>query len=169
MGQRQNHISLEIVRRGIHAKGFEVLPRSWGVERTFARILNNPRLVRDYEQLTDVAETLIIIPASVTLLHRWPRIKTLLKHALNADAVRRMRSDAVPGGLMRCFPVPASPPGSGVNRHSPDLLLHRRDAGIGRAPVMAATFPARPVSRPEARMASLGLLWRFHAKAHEER
>jgi hypothetical protein len=30
------------------------------------------RLVRDYEQLPAVAETLIIIAASATLLRRWP-------------------------------------------------------------------------------------------------
>jgi transposase len=65
------HITLEIIRRGAHAKGFEVLPRRWVVERTFAWIFKNRRLVRDYEQLTAVAETLITIAASATLLHRW--------------------------------------------------------------------------------------------------
>ena len=68
----KTHITLEIIRRGVHAKGFEVLPRRWVVERTFAWIFKNRRLVRDYEQLTAVAETLIIIAASATLLRRWP-------------------------------------------------------------------------------------------------
>jgi len=36
------------------------------VERTFAWIFKNRRLVRDYEQLTAVAETLITIAASAT-------------------------------------------------------------------------------------------------------
>ena len=39
--------------------------------RTFAWIFKNRRLVRDYEQLTAVAETLITIAASATLLRRW--------------------------------------------------------------------------------------------------
>ena len=52
-------------------RAFEVLPRRWVVERTFAWIFKNRRLVRDYEQLTAVAETLIIIAASATLLRRW--------------------------------------------------------------------------------------------------
>ena len=65
------HITLEIIRRGVHAKGFEVLPRRWVVERTFAWIFKNRRLVRDYEQLTTVAETLIIIAACATLVRRW--------------------------------------------------------------------------------------------------
>jgi len=32
----------------------------------------NRRFVRDYEQLTEVAETLIIIAATATLIRRWP-------------------------------------------------------------------------------------------------
>ena len=67
----KTHITLEIIRRGVHAKGVEVLPRRWVVERAFAWIFKNRRLVRDYEQLTAVAETLITIAASATLLRRW--------------------------------------------------------------------------------------------------
>ena len=52
--------------------GFAVIRRRWVVERTFAWIVKNRRLVRDYEQLTAVAETLITIAASATLLRRWP-------------------------------------------------------------------------------------------------
>lgn len=68
----KTHVTLDIIRRGAGAKGFEVLPRRWVVERTFAWIFKNRRLVRDYEQITDVAETLITIAASATLLRRWP-------------------------------------------------------------------------------------------------
>lgn len=60
----KTHITIEIVLRGARAKGFEVLPRRWVVERTW--IFKNRRLVRDYEQLTEVAETLIAIAASAT-------------------------------------------------------------------------------------------------------
>lgn len=65
------HIALEIIRRGADTKGFEVLPRRWVVERTFAWIFKKRCLVRDYEQLTKVAVTLIAIAASATLLRRW--------------------------------------------------------------------------------------------------
>ena len=37
---------LEIVRRNATAKGFEVLPRRWIVERTFAWIMKNRRFAR---------------------------------------------------------------------------------------------------------------------------
>ena len=46
--------------------------RRWVVERTFAWIVKNRRLVRDYEQLTAVAETLITVAAIGTLIRRWP-------------------------------------------------------------------------------------------------
>src|SRR5262249_6483397 len=43
------HGSLEIVKRS-HAAGFEVLPKRWIVERTFAWISRNRRLARDFER-----------------------------------------------------------------------------------------------------------------------
>lgn len=68
----RTHIVLEIVRRLPHAKGFVVVRRRWVVERAFAWIMKCRRLVRDYEQLTGVAETLITIAATATLIRRWP-------------------------------------------------------------------------------------------------
>jgi transposase len=65
------HIVVEVVKRSPAAKGFEVLRRRWVVERSFAWIVKNRRFVRDYEQLTAVAETLIIIAATATLIRRW--------------------------------------------------------------------------------------------------
>ena len=70
--REKTHIVVEIVKRDPASKGFEVLRRRWVVERTFAWIVKNRRFARDYEQLTDVAETLIIIAASATLIRRWP-------------------------------------------------------------------------------------------------
>ena len=49
-------------------KGIVVIRRSWVVERTFALIMKCRRLARDYEQLPRVAETLILIAASATLV-----------------------------------------------------------------------------------------------------
>lgn len=66
------HIAIEVVRRLPFMTGFVVLRRRWVVERTFAWIMKCRRLVRDYEQLAKVAETLITIAASATLIRRWP-------------------------------------------------------------------------------------------------
>lgn len=68
----KTHVALEIVRRMPWMKGFVVIRRRWVVERTFAWIMKCRRLARDYEQLTDVAETLIRIAAAATLVRRWP-------------------------------------------------------------------------------------------------
>jgi transposase len=66
------NLTLEIVRRLPWPEGFVVIKRRWVVERTFAWIMKCRRLVRDYEQLPAVAETLILIAAAATLLRRWP-------------------------------------------------------------------------------------------------
>ena len=67
----KTHMALEIVKRPPGAKGFTVIRRRWVVERSFAWIMKARRLVRDYEQLTRVAEALILIAASATMLKRW--------------------------------------------------------------------------------------------------
>lgn len=67
----KTHVVLEIVRRMPWMKGFVVLRRRWVVERTFAWIMKCRRLVRDYEQLNRVAETLITLAAAATLIRRW--------------------------------------------------------------------------------------------------
>ena len=70
--KERTHIVLEVVKRSAAQTGFAVIRRRWVVERTFAWIIKNRRCARDYEQLTSVAETLIIIAASATLIRRWP-------------------------------------------------------------------------------------------------
>ena len=70
--ERQTHMILEVVKRSVGQTGFAVIRLRWVVERTFAWIIKNRRFVRDYEQLTAVAETLITIAAAATLLRRWP-------------------------------------------------------------------------------------------------
>ena len=68
--QDKTHVALAIVKRPPGAKGFVVIRRRWVVERTFAWIIKCRRLVRDYEQLTAVAETLITITAIATFVRR---------------------------------------------------------------------------------------------------
>lgn len=69
--KERTHIALAAVKRTAGQAGFAVISRRWVGERTFAWIVKNRRLVRDYEQLTAVAETLITIAASATLIRRW--------------------------------------------------------------------------------------------------
>jgi transposase len=50
-----------MVKRTDTLKGFEVLPRRWVVERTFAWLSFNRRMSKDYELLPATSETFIYI------------------------------------------------------------------------------------------------------------
>ena len=66
--------SLEIISRSDTAKGFEVLPRCWVVERTFAWLDRNWHLAKDFESTIESA-TAWLCMASAQLIAR--RIATL--------------------------------------------------------------------------------------------
>jgi transposase len=53
------HITVEIVRKPLGIKTFQVLPRRWVVERTFAWIVRCRRLDHDYERLPETSEAMI--------------------------------------------------------------------------------------------------------------
>ena len=55
-------IDLQIVARNADVKGFQVLPRRWVVERTFAWLGRCRRLARDYERKPAHAEAMIKSP-----------------------------------------------------------------------------------------------------------
>ncbi len=61
---------LEIVRRPPKAKGFQLLPRRWVVERTFAWLGRYRRLGRDYEHQTLSSEAVVYIAS----IHRMLRL-----------------------------------------------------------------------------------------------
>jgi putative transposase len=68
--RRRNRIELELVRRSPEAKGFEVLPRRWVVERTFAWLSFYRRLSKDYELLPATSEAFIYISMIRLMLGR---------------------------------------------------------------------------------------------------
>ncbi|WP_454916224.1 IS5 family transposase [Xanthobacter sediminis] len=61
---------VEIIRRRDGAKGFEVLPRRWVVERTFGWMTRWRRLVRDYERRIDVSKAMILVAMGGNLARR---------------------------------------------------------------------------------------------------
>lgn len=60
---------LEFIKRSDKAKGFEVLPRRWVVERTYAWLNRNRRLAKDFEN-TIASATAWLFMASVQLMTR---------------------------------------------------------------------------------------------------
>ena len=63
------HLQIEIIKRSDHAKGFELLPRRWVVERTFARLNRCHRLAKDFENLNRNALAFLRL-ASIWLMLR---------------------------------------------------------------------------------------------------
>jgi len=61
---------VEIVRRSDTAKGFEVIPKRWVVERSIGWLTRYRRLVRDYEERIDVSEAMIFMAMGNLLLRR---------------------------------------------------------------------------------------------------
>jgi transposase len=61
---------VEIIRRRDGARGFEVLPRRWVVERTFGWMTRWRRLVRDYERRIDVSLAMIYVAMGGNLIRR---------------------------------------------------------------------------------------------------
>lgn len=55
------HSEMEIIPKINNQKGFQVLPKRWVIERTFAWINRHRRMARDYERLTETSESFIYI------------------------------------------------------------------------------------------------------------
>ena len=62
--------TVEVVRKIEGQSGFQVLPRRWVVERTFAWMTRWRRLVRDYEARVDVSEAMTQIAMASLLIRR---------------------------------------------------------------------------------------------------
>lgn len=64
---------LKIVKPKDKSNGFQVLPRRWVIERTFAWLGRFRRLSKDYEQYPASAEAFIYIAMARLMLHRLAR------------------------------------------------------------------------------------------------
>ena len=68
-------IPLEIVKRSDTAKGFEVLPKRWIVERTFGWFGRCRRLAKDFENLSRSHAAFIILAMIRLMLRRIARLR----------------------------------------------------------------------------------------------
>lgn len=63
-------LKLEIVEKPKDYSGFHILPKRWIVERTFAWLVRQRRLARDYERLPETSESFIYAAMIKLMLHR---------------------------------------------------------------------------------------------------
>ena len=66
-------VDYEVVKRT--SQGFEVLPKRWVVERTFAWLGKYRRLSKDYEYRTDISEAFIYFCSVHILVRRLAKIR----------------------------------------------------------------------------------------------
>ena len=65
---------LEVVRRAKESKGWQLLPRRWVVERTFAWLGRFRRLSKDYEFLAESSEAMIYGCMMTLMLRRLAKL-----------------------------------------------------------------------------------------------
>ena len=65
--------TLQIIKRSDRAKGFELLPRRWVVERTFAWLGRNRRLAKDFERTIESATAWLYLASIQLMTHRIAR------------------------------------------------------------------------------------------------
>ena len=65
--------TLEIIKRSDRAKGFEVLPRRWVIERTFAWLGRCRRLAKDFETTIASATAWVLVAHIRTVTRRLAR------------------------------------------------------------------------------------------------
>ena len=73
-------MTLQIVRRPDDLHIFQVLPRRWVVERTFAWISNCRRCTRDYERLPASHEAMVEVQVAHGRAQRAPWLPGLAAH-----------------------------------------------------------------------------------------
>ena len=84
---------VEVVRRGDDVKGFQVLPRRWVIERTFAWLTRNRRLARDYERKPEYAEAMIKVAMIRLMAARLAGEAYTPSGPIEEEAARRLAED----------------------------------------------------------------------------
>jgi putative transposase len=68
-------IDVEIVEKPPDQNGFEVLPRRWVVERTFAWLGNYRRFSKDYEYWLDSSDAMVYAAMTHLMVRRLARLR----------------------------------------------------------------------------------------------
>lgn len=73
---------LEVVEKKKPVKGFQVVPRRWVVERTFAWLSRYRRLNRDYERNPKSSESMVYVTSSRLMLRRLCKNRALMEETV---------------------------------------------------------------------------------------
>ncbi len=73
---------LEVVEKKKPVKGFQVVPRRWVVERTFAWLSRYRRLNRDYERNPKSSESMVYVASSRLMLRRLCKNRALMEETV---------------------------------------------------------------------------------------
>jgi transposase len=88
--KEQLSLLVQIVKRTDDVRGFKVLARRWVVERTFAWLVRNRRLARDYERLPANSEAMIKVAMIRFMTARLAGTTTRWSNATERQAARRL-------------------------------------------------------------------------------
>jgi hypothetical protein len=93
---------LAIIKRNADIKGWQLLPRRWVVERTFAWLGRYRRLSKDYEEHTSMSETMIKVAMIHLMVRRYKdtgkkRVETQREKARrrSREAIKKLPSAQV--------------------------------------------------------------------------
>lgn len=86
-------IEMVAVPRNADVRGFQVLPRRWVVERTFAWLTRCRRLARDYERKTAHSEAMIQVASIRLMLARLAGQDVKPRGPIEIEAARRLTED----------------------------------------------------------------------------
>ncbi len=95
IGWAATHTGIDIVAvpRNASVRGFQVLPRRWVVERTFAWLTRCRRLARDYERKTAHSEAMIQVASIRLMLARLAGHDVEPHGPVETEAARRLAED----------------------------------------------------------------------------
>lgn len=89
----QFHCVLEIVNKKKTGKGFQVLPRRWVVERTFAWLGRSRRLSKDYERNPQSSASMVYVASSRLMLRRLCEKPPVVEETIEASLELNLELD----------------------------------------------------------------------------
>ena len=159
--------TLEIVKRSDTAKGFEVLPRRWVVERTLAWLGRCRRLAKDWEKSIASAQASVLVAHIRLLTRRLARYCHVARVSSSGSAILL----PISSGFTTQRPVRFPEPPLFVSRKPPAVKFSRECPMCGTLRILCLTCgsyrtcPTPPSKHPLWSLAPLSVRSRATRKA----